>query len=925
VPSREVLSPSRLRAVGGRKLEYDRIPIISFSALDLAHLKSKNKLSPRQRNQAFAQAKKLWEEDRKEEAWEFIQRQGLFRYRTRASREFLAQVYFDRNLLKDCLRQTTILVRKDPAPQTIFLHGSCLSALNRHKEAVHFLKPLVREPGPGTTQEELETYLLFFRSLFDLDQAKALTLLPKIEEILNQAEQGNNKELVARTSYTLGTTLRHQSPERALQLLDRAETCFRALGDWKQVATALNNKAFIYFVGHRLQEALACYRKEAQLCRKMKSWNSYGRCLHYIADLQIELLHFRRAVFLLSKALSLGPVQHIDPLLMLIECEWHLGAAPETLLQFLEKEVHPHVHKDSPSPNPHYYNLLSLLHWDLQNEEMARESLEIAIRLRSKKGQEFLVASDLTNLASMEKTRPRVRKTLARALQISRKDPDYTTDQIRRWVSGKADSPIPHTPFERKEALRIRENLNWLLGPLRQRAAPQWGWEMAKALSRAAREGPEGILSFLQEFYGKSPIALLAQLPGGDWKALLQYGLNIQEALNLGPGIGEDLSIDINRTWKSHIRVTSKDHGLLLCLGSKNRYFRFGPKDIQKLQEFLDLLQPILQGPILLSPQSKRRKKKATKNPEAPNCPLLAGTSPAIRRLKPLVERFASSELPLTLKGETGTGKKTLSKHIHQLSPRGIGPLVLVDCASLQEGLIESELLGHVRGAFTGAQEDRAGQFHLAAGGTLVLQNPMALSLRGQRLLLGAIESGSFRPLGGKNILPFNARILCTTSQDLRKGLDQGTLLPELYYRLSGVTLELPPLRERSPDILPLIQSMLQEERYPYFPKLPSKILQQLQREAWPGNLRELRNRIKKTLVLSDEGDWDPRFLLGGQNLPYETAPAEPQDLKKALREFERQNLLEALSQHQGHRERTARALGISRRWLQKRIRDLGL
>jgi DNA-binding NtrC family response regulator/tetratricopeptide (TPR) repeat protein len=907
--------------------EYDRTATIPISALDLAHLKPKKKLSSRERKQAFAQAKLHWEEGQKEEAWKIIQSHGLFRARTLEIRRFLAFVYAERHLSEKSLQQTRILVRKKPDSKIIFLHGTNLFTQNRIQETLTFLKPQIREPGPQATNDDLELYLLYFKTLFEYAQKSALTLVPKVEKVIHEAQGRGQENLVAEATFSLGTVHRHKNPERALELLDQAETSFRSQGQWKKAAKVLDHKAFIHFLSRRLKEALSCYKKEAQIFLKANDSKGYGKCLVAIADLQIELLNYRRAAYVLSKALGIDQKKSTTILLMLIECEWRLGADPSLLLSFLEAEIHPHSHQNSPTPNPSYYFLLSQLCWELEQREKAREAIRIAIDLKKLQKDESFETHFISYLATMQETKQAVRQDLARALWRSRRNPDYTLDQLRRWLSGKKDSPLPRTPFEEKEALRVRSRLNWLLGPLPgDSPKKEWGRKMAKALSRAASQGPMGILPFLRDTYGKIPLALLAQLPGGDWKPLIQQGMGIQEALSLEKGIGENPSIDPARTWKSHLQVSSEDTGLLLCMGSKNRYFRFGHKDVQRVQEFLELLQPILQAPFQKNQGQNVEKLNPTLRAPDPICPLLSGTSTSIHNLKVLTKRFASSELPITIQGETGTGKKSLAGFIHQLSPRGRGPLIFVDCASLQEGLIESELLGHVRGAFTGAQENRPGQFFLSSGGSLVLIQPMALSPRGQRLLLGAIESGGFRPLGGTKILPLNARILCTTSEDLKLGLERGDLLPELFYRLSGVTIEIPSLRNRFEDMVPLIQTMLQEERYPGNTHIPAEVLVRLQRETWPGNLRELRNRIKKSLVLSEGGPWDPKLLLEGRSLGHPpTISKGAMDLKTAIKDFERQSLLLALAKNQGHRERTARALGISRRWLQKRIRDLGL
>lgn len=907
--------------------EYDLRITISISALDLAHLKPKKKLSPRERDSALAQAREYWDKGQKEEAWEIIQNQGLFRCRTLPVRRFLAQVYMEKGLAKRCLQQTSILIRKDKSLEVSYLHATSLRDLGRNQEALRFLTPLIREPGPQATPLELRFYLLYFLALFDHSRKEAMSIFSKVEKVIDEAERRGQEELLAEATFSLGTSLRNTNPERAIQLLEKAGEAYKNQGNLKAWTKALNHKAYTLYLARRLEEALRCYKQEARIKRRLRDSPGFANTLLSIADLQMELLHFQRAALVLGKALSLLPTQDLSCILMLVECEFHLGADPELLLDFLENHVEPHCHQDSPSPRSYFFDLLSKVLWDLGRKKEAREALQNAIDLKTQQADASFASHFLAYLASMQSNRREVRRILAQAQWSSRREPDFTCDQLRRWITGKPESPLPHTPYERQEAQKLRSRLGWLLGPPKEESKKDaWGEELAKALSRCAQEGPQGVLPFLRKFYGGPPLALLTLLPGGDWKPLLLKGMRLQEALSFEEGIGKRGPLAPKKTWKSHVRVASPDRGLLLCIGSKRRFFRFGPKDVRSLETFLELLQPVLRSWEGFGPPRSESPSSLAPKESRPSCPLLLGSSSAIQKLRDLTHRFASSELPLCLQGETGTGKKTLATYLHKLSTHGQGPLVFVDCASLQEGLIESELLGHVKGAFTGALKDRPGLFQQATGGSLVLVNPMALSQRGQRLLLGAIESGGFRPLGGTRVFPLNARLLCTTSKSLERGLEDGSIQADLYYRLSGMTLELPPLRNRVSDLPLLVQAMLQEERFPGPAPLPSSILAQLQMESWPGNLRELRNRVRKALILSGGERWVPRFLLPSDSNP-STRPSSEEllDLKSSLRDFERKRLLGALARFNGHRERTARALGISRRWLQKRIRDLGL
>ena len=289
---------------------------------------------------------------------------------------------------------------------------------------------------------------------------------------------------------------------------------------------------------------------------------------------------------------------------------------------------------------------------------------------------------------------------------------------------------------------------------------------------------------------------------------------------------------------------------------------------------------------------------------------------------------IAASESRVLITGESGVGKEVLADVIHGWSDRVAGPLVKVNCAAIPETLLESELFGHEKGAFTGAMALRIGRFEMAHQGTIFLDEIAEMSPQLQAKLLRVTQSGVFQRLGSNQELRSNARLLAATNTDLEEQVKSGRFREDLFYRLNVVELNIPPLRERTEDILPLALRFV-EELTRGRARFSSSVGDCLTRYAWPGNVRELRNAMERAALLS-QGE-----LILPEHLPtrvraslQETpAPAAPTLNAEGLEEIERQAILEALRKHDFNRTETAKALGISRRALLyklQRFRELG-
>jgi two-component system response regulator HydG len=302
----------------------------------------------------------------------------------------------------------------------------------------------------------------------------------------------------------------------------------------------------------------------------------------------------------------------------------------------------------------------------------------------------------------------------------------------------------------------------------------------------------------------------------------------------------------------------------------------------------------------------------------------LAGTSPAMQRVVAVVQRIAKTDAPILITGETGSGKSAVARAIHGESQRASGPFVVVNCAALPEPLLESELFGHVKGAFTGATADRPGLFAEADTGTLLLDEIGEMSPALQAKLLHVLESGRIRPVGTSGERAVDVRVLAATHRDLRRRIADGTFRADLLYRLDLVTVELPPLRERRADIPLLVECFLAEalRRHPAsrVAGFSRDALARLLDHAWPGNVRELAHMVERCVLLADGPE------LAVADLPVHVQEARPEGTPVfrgdviAMRELQRRYARWAFDQLGGHKARAAEKLEVDvktlNRWL---------
>jgi len=304
------------------------------------------------------------------------------------------------------------------------------------------------------------------------------------------------------------------------------------------------------------------------------------------------------------------------------------------------------------------------------------------------------------------------------------------------------------------------------------------------------------------------------------------------------------------------------------------------------------------------------------------------GASPQMRAVFERIRTVARSDATVLIEGESGTGKERVARAVHQASPRAEGPFVALSCAALPETLLEAELFGHERGAFTDARREKRGRFELADGGTLFLDDIDDLPLTVQVKLLRVLQERAFERLGSETTRKVDIRVVAATKLPLLQLVRAGRFREDLYYRVNVVPIHLPPLRERPGDVPLLLQHMIERHGRGRSYRLSKASLSACERYPWPGNVRELENAVQRAIALA--GDCDE--LAAEDLLPLDprwrgaTEPAgEVRPLREVLREAEINHIRRALAATGGHRSQTAELLGISRKVLWEKIRDFGL
>ncbi len=395
----------------------------------------------------------------------------------------------------------------------------------------------------------------------------------------------------------------------------------------------------------------------------------------------------------------------------------------------------------------------------------------------------------------------------------------------------------------------------------------------------------------------------------------------------VGTGAGCALRLTDERVSARHLSVTPKDGGFevedlgstngTLFEGAKVTKLKVGPGASFKLGRSLLRVQP---QPTALEVTPSRARRFGE----------LVGESLAMRELFAVLELAAQSEVTVLVQGETGTGKELVARALHDASSRRGGPFVAVDCGALPESLLESELFGHVKGAFTGASERRAGAFLRADRGTLFLDELGGVSAAVQARLLRVLEERKVKPVGADAETPVDVRVVAASRLALEQGVAQGTFRSDLYYRLSVLALELPPLRNRREDLPLLVTELLKRRGFEAGP-VDGAGFDALRAHAWPGNVRELRNVLERALALSPTATSFRQLKLslgpietgGGLSVRTELPFKEAKDA--VVDAFEAQYLREVMGRHGGNLSAAAREAQVDRKHWRALLEKHGL
>lgn len=308
----------------------------------------------------------------------------------------------------------------------------------------------------------------------------------------------------------------------------------------------------------------------------------------------------------------------------------------------------------------------------------------------------------------------------------------------------------------------------------------------------------------------------------------------------------------------------------------------------------------------------------------------MIGEHPSIKKIHEIVRRVATTDATVLITGESGTGKELVAWAVHSLSPRTDRPFVPVNCAAIPEDLLESELFGHTRGAFTGADVSRAGMFQLANNGTLLLDEVGEMALPLQAKLLRVLQDAEVRPVGTDHSVPINVRVIAATNKDLAHQVEKGSFREDLFYRLQVIPIHLPPLRARRSDIPLLVNHFLEKSnrKHGVSMKLTTEAMIYLWEYDWPGNVRELENLIERLVVLSENGvtdlkDLPPniRSFVSEKKVPQPTLGNGVINLKQATEQLQYRLMDEALRLTNGNKTQAAKMLGLKRTTLVAMLR----
>jgi DNA-binding NtrC family response regulator len=388
----------------------------------------------------------------------------------------------------------------------------------------------------------------------------------------------------------------------------------------------------------------------------------------------------------------------------------------------------------------------------------------------------------------------------------------------------------------------------------------------------------------------------------------------------LGDGSGLDLLLEIPRRDRPDVILMSGEDSVqraIAGMGLRNVHFLLKPIELAKLSALLDQVRK----------RCRAATKEALSESELSGLARLIGTSPQMQELAWLVEKVATTKLPVYIEGESGTGKELVARAIHELSPRMREPFIAINCGAMPETLIDSELFGHDKGAFTGATDSKSGVFEQASTGTLFLDEISEMGPELQVRLLRVLETGRVRRIGSSKPIDVDVRIIAATNRPASEAIAEGKLREDLYHRLAVFPIHTPPLRDRKEDIPLLIEHFLNglSAEGGKQKDVAQETVASLQAYSWPGNVRQLRNAVQRAYVLADQTltpECLPDPIRGASQTGGVARPATHFAPGTTIAAAERTLIESTLERLGGNKDATAEALGISRRTLYNRLKE---
>lgn len=885
----------------------------------------------------FALARAYYASDQVDAAKQELETLGARRSRSAELRLAWARVLHRQGKYAESLRVSSALCAQGPpeevAAVTLDLHARNLLQLGRGRHAVDVLTTRLSRPGPTSKTEELRLHLTLDRCARESKvEAGAKQRTLDLARVVREARSRRDDDLVASAAFRVGVALSDtEEHDRALRWLGRALLAQLARGDEYRAAEIENSIAILEHKLGRVDAAKRTFESAAARLARLGEKRPLAIVGLNYADLMIDLLDgvaAREAILYAIAELEEG-VLRFKAELMLLDTALEHGAAPDAILSRLD-EVEATSQYERPAVLAYADTLRARALAGLDRRREATAITERAAERYLSVGRSLSAASTLAMAAAWQTEVGDARRLVARALWSSRRNPPLLVDFARNVLAGRTGPARSRArtalPLLRRRASEVDASLARLLAGQTATTSVDDAAHLALARLFATTMPRHAIEAgaFCEEHLGARRWIVLQRGPVGSQVVLAARDLDVEAALYP------------TRAIASHLTVHGRHHSLVLQ--DPDVEHRFGARQSRLAHDFVELLDA-REDAVGMSVEATLPSETAVVNTRA--CPSRpSGQSSAIRALRREVRALAPSLLPLTILGEPGSGKDRLARYVHECSNRAGGPLVVVDCAAFPEQLAEAELVGHVRGAYTGADTSRRGLLERASGGSVVLDHVERLPLRAQALLLRVIESGGLRPLGTTDEVKVDLRILTIAVDPLEAFVERGELRADLAWRLGGATLRMPALRERRDDLSTLLRELILEENGRRSRPVRPDVVLALRDEAWPGNVVELRNRVRRAILLTPEADALGEHLLGAARPEHAGADSQASApaatlarhtvvqglrLHDQLRLFERSLIAEALDSNGGHREASARQLGITRRWLHKRLRDLGL